>query len=58
MIFVAVASVLACVAFGLVASVLSGVRVAVGTMRVVVVGVITLGVTYGVGYGFSQLPGI
>ena len=55
---VAAASVLACAMFGLIAAMLSGVKVAVGTIRVVVVGMATLGATYGVGYGFSQLSGI
>ena len=58
MVMVAGASVLACAMFGLIAAVLSGVKVAVGTIRVVAVGMATLGATYGVGYGFSQLSGI
>ncbi|GAX76928.1 hypothetical protein CEUSTIGMA_g4375.t1 [Chlamydomonas eustigma] len=52
------ASVLACAAFGLVAAFLSGVRVVVGTFRVCAVGTITLVATWGVGYGFSQVPGL
>eukprot|EP00195_Chlamydomonas_chlamydogama_P016273 CAMPEP_0202897294 /NCGR_PEP_ID=MMETSP1392-20130828/6089_1 /ASSEMBLY_ACC=CAM_ASM_000868 /TAXON_ID=225041 /ORGANISM="Chlamydomonas chlamydogama, Strain SAG 11-48b" /LENGTH=290 /DNA_ID=CAMNT_0049582893 /DNA_START=66 /DNA_END=938 /DNA_ORIENTATION=- len=55
MVSVAAASVLACAAFGYIAAHLSGVRVAVGTVRVLLVGVITLAATYGVGVGFSKL---
>ena len=57
-IMVAVASVITCAVFGFVAAVLSGVKIAVGTLRVLIIGIITLGVTYAVGYGFSQLPGV
>ena len=55
---VAASSVLTCAAFGFLAAVLSGVKIAVGTLRVIVIGIITLGGTYGVGYGFSRLPGV
>ena len=58
LIFVAVASVLTCLAFGYLAAILSGVKVAIGTLRVLIIGIFTLGATYGVGYGFSQLPGV
>jgi len=52
------ASVFACALFGFVAAVLSGVKVWVGTLRVLVVGTISLVVTWGVGYGFSHAPGV
>ena len=52
---VAGSTVIACALAGLTSSLLSGVKVAVGTLRVVIVGVITLGATYAVGYGFSKL---
>ncbi len=47
MLAVASASVLTCAVLGYVAAVLSGVKVAIGTVRVVVVGVLTLAATYG-----------
>lgn len=47
LISVAASSVAACFLFGLIASILSGVRIAVGTMRVVFVGSLAIGATYG-----------
>ena len=55
---VAVAAALACLLFGLVASVLSGVKIVVGTLRVVVVGLLALGATYGVAIGFSKIGAV
>lgn len=52
---VAASAVLACVVFGFVSSHLSGVRVAVGTVRVGVVGTATLAATYGAGIAFTRL---